>query len=384
MPEPKARPHVALIVETSVVYGREILKGVSRYLAVHGPWSLFLDERELNAPPPDWLLGWSGDGIICRSTNPELAVHFLARQIPVVDLNDRHGDLGLPRIASDMSAIGALAADCLLQRGFQSIAYCGFEGEPWCEGRLAGVRHRVQPCGVLRTPLRGLREHEWQEERDLIVCWLCQLPKPLGIVACNDVRAYHVLDACRLLGLSVPEEVSVVGVDNAETFCTLCDPPLTSVLPDAERIGYEAAALLNRLMRGEQVTPETRIIPPKGVVLRQSTDSVAIADPLVAKAVRYIREHAHRPIGVEDLIPRFQVSRSTFERRFRAAIGHSPHDEIRNVRLKRVKRLLKETDWPIARIAEEAGFEHPEYLMVQFKRATGRTPTQWRTMPSSG
>jgi len=223
-----------------------------------------------------------------------------------------------------------------------------------------------------------LREHAWQEERDRIARWLKGLSRPVGIVACNDVRGHHVLDACRSLGLTVPEEVAVVGVDNAETFCALCDPPLSSVVPDATQIGYEAADLLQRLMRGGASPTETRLIPPRGVVTRQSSDSVAISDAVVAKAVRFIRENAHHPIGVEDVLARSGVSRSTLERRFRAALGHSPHDEIQRCRLKRVKKLLLETGWSVSRIAEETGYDHAEYMMVQFKRETGMTPTQWR------
>ena len=376
---PRGQANVALIVETSVVYGREILKGVSRHRAVHGGWSVFLDERELDAPPPEWLLDWEGDGVILRSTTPDLAEGLRTRGMAVVDLNDRHGDLGLPRIASDMEAIGRLAAEHLLKRGYADVAYCGFEGEAWCDARLAGVRERVEPCAVFRTPWRGLREHAWQEERDAIGAWLRGLPRPLGVVACNDVRGHHVLDACRISGLAVPEEVAVIGVDNAETFCALCDPPLSSVVPDAARIGYEAAALLDRIMRGAKAPRGTVLIPPKGVATRQSTDSVAIVDPVVARSVRFIRENAHRPIGVDDVLARSGVSRSTLERRFRSALGRSPHDEIGRARMKRVETLLRETDWSISRIAEESGFDHPEYMMVQFKRETGLTPTQWRS-----
>jgi len=362
-----------------VIYGREILRGISRYLETRARWSVFLDERELEAPPPEWLLDWGGDGIIVRSTTPELAKSLRERRKPVVDLNDRHGDLGLPRISSDMRALGVMAAQHLVRRGYERIAYCGFEGEAWCDARLLGVMQVVKPCSTLRTPWRGLREHAWQEERDRIAQWLEPLPRPLGIVACNDVRGHHVLDACRTLGLAVPEEVAVIGVDNAETFCSLCDPPLSSVVPDAARIGYEAADLLQRLMRGEPPIAQTILIPPKGIVTRQSTDSVAISDTVVSKAARFIRENAHHPIGVEDVLARSNVSRSTLERRFRAVLGHSPHDEIQGCRLKHVKKLLLETDWPIGRIALETGYDHAEYLMVQFKRVTGQTPTQWRT-----
>lgn len=361
-----------------MVYGREILRGIARYLSGRPRWSIFLDERELGAPPPDWLLDWRGHGVICRSTTAELARRLTERRIAAVDLNDRYGDLGLPRVSSDMVAIGRLAARTLLSRGYGRIAFCGFADEAWSEARLAGVAEAVEPCSVFRSPWRGLREHAWEEEGELLARWLTALPRPVGVVACNDVRGYHVLDACRSLGLAVPEEIAVIGVDNADTFCALCDPPLSSVVPDAERLGFEAAALLEQLMDGVDPPARSILIPPKGVAARESTDSEAIHDPMVLAAARFIRRRAHQAIAVGDVAAHVKVSRSTLERRFRLALSRSPHEEIVRARLKRVMARLAETDWPLNRIADDAGFDHPEYMMVQFKRETGLTPTEWR------
>jgi LacI family transcriptional regulator len=384
----EARPNVALIVETSVVYGRQILHGVARYLRAYGTWSIFLDERELLAAPPEWLLEWDGDGVICRSTTPSFAQALRERRLAVVDLNDRYGELGFPHISSDMRAIGRMAAEHLLERGFRHLAYCGFSNEPWSAERLAGVEAalygRGKLCGSFSSPWSGLREHRWQDERDRIAGWLSHLPRPLGLVACNDVRGQHILDACRVLGLAVPEEVAVVGVDNSETFCELCDPPLSSVLPNAERIGFEAAALLSRLMAGDPPPEHALKIPPKEVIVRQSSDVLAVEDPVTAAALRYIREHAHEGIDISDVVLHAAVSRSTLERRFRQFLGHSPQAELRHVRLKRVKQLLLDTDWPLERIAEAAGFTHPEYMMVQFKRVVGQTPSRWRQGHAGG
>jgi len=259
-------PNVALIVETAVVYGREILHGISQYLRTQRRWSVFLDERELLAPPPDWLMTWDGDGVICRPTTPALAEALRRRRLAVVDLNDRYGDLGLPHIGSDMAAIGRMAAEHLLERGFRHIAYAGFD-EAWSEERQAGAEAAIRDVrgatltSIFTSPAQGLREYSWQEERDRIAAWIQSLPRPLGIVACNDVRGHHVLDACRMLDLAVPETVAVIGVDNAETFCELCDPPLSSVIPDAARIGYEAAALLDQLMAGAPPPPLSPTYP---------------------------------------------------------------------------------------------------------------------------
>lgn len=378
----RSRPSVALIVETSVIYGRQILHGVARYMRAHGDWSVYLDERELGAPPPDWLVHWQGDGVICRPTTPALAAQLSNRALPVVDLNDRYGDLGFPRISSDMEAIGRTATQHLLERGFTNIAYCGFKGEIWSEERGRGVRaslhNRGRFCGTFESDWQGLRHQAWEDERDQIASWLETLPRPLGVVACNDVRGHHVLEACRLLGVAVPESVAVVGVDNARTICEMCSPPLSSVVPDAERIGYEAARLLDQLMAGGTKSSVDWRFPPKGVSSRQSSDALAVEDVVVAQALRFVRDHACEGISIADVLARVPLSRSSLERSFRHYIGRSPQDEIREVRLKRVKQLLVETDYSLAQIAEFSGFKHPEYMMAMFKRVTGQTPSQWR------
>lgn len=381
------RRSVALIVETSVVYGRQILRGIARYLKTHADWSVFLDERELHMPPPEWLSHWHGDGVICRSTTLEWARIFRRRRIPAVDLNDLHLDLGLPRISSDMRAIGRLGAGHLKERGFRHLAFCGFSGEAWSEQRRKGfveaAPEMVAPGSIYESPWAGLRENPWEQERNEIVRWLQSLPKPVGIMACNDVRGQHLLDACGHLGAHVPDDVAVVGVDNAETFCELCNPPLSSVVPNAEGIGFEAATLLDRLMAGSPAPTESLLIKPLGVVTRQSSDVFAVEDPLVARAMRFIREHACRGIKVADLLGEVRCSRSVLERRFREHLGHSPQEELRAIQLRRIKELLTETDWTLPRIAAAAGIEHPEYLSVVFKRETGQTPGQFRQGPGS-
>ena len=376
------RRNVALIVETSVVYGRQILSGIAQYLKNHAAWSVFLDERELGVPLPDWLLNWSGDGVICRSTTPEWAQIFHRRNLPVVDLNDLYLDLGLPRVGSDMLAIGQIGAEHLRERGFRHFAFCGFSGEAWSEQRREGFRLAAETStaavSVYESPWVGLRQHSWQQERNQIARWIQSLPRPVGIMACNDARGQHVLDACGHLGVQVPDEVAVVGVDNAETFCELCNPPLSSIVPNAKSIGFEAAALLDRMMGGESRPPRNQLIPPLGVVTRQSTDVWALKDPLVLRAIRFIREHASQGIKVSDVLTEVRCSRSVLERRFREQLGRSPQAELRAVQLQRISQLLAETDWTLPRIAEATGLEHPEYLSVFFKRLTGQTPGEFR------
>jgi LacI family transcriptional regulator len=376
------RRHVALMVETSLVYGRNLLRGIIRYLRSHEPWSVFFELREQGASPPTWLKDWRGDGIICRPTSPDLARLFRKKRIPVVNLNDVYEELGLPHIGSNHGAIGRAAAEHLLERGFRRFAFCGFTGHAWSGKRRDGFESAVaragEICPAYESPWGGPTAHPWEKEQKVIGEWLAGLPRPVGVFACNDLRGQHVLDACQRIGLAVPEEVAVIGVDDDVLLCELCDPPLSSVVPNPERIGYESAALLDRLMAGEKPQRDEWLIEPLGVTTRQSTDVLAIDDPHVAAAVRFIREHACTGATVADILAQVPLSRTILERRFRKYLGRSPQAEIRSVQLKRVKQLLAETDLRLERIAELAGYEHPEYLSVVFKRETGQTPGEYR------
>jgi LacI family transcriptional regulator len=218
-------------------------------------------------------------------------------------------------------------------------------------------------------------ELQWE---DAMVRWLRLLPKPVGLMACNDLRAHQVIMACDESRLAVPEEVAVIGVDNDEAICGLSRPPLSSVEQNPEKVGYEAAALLDRLMQGETLPGERIIVEPRGVVARQSTDVVAVADADLAATLHYIRERACNGLTVEDLVARMAVSRRTLERRFMTILGRSPKDEIARVQLGHVKRLLDMTDYPLAKIAQLTGFCYVESMCVLFKKTMGVTPGQYR------
>ena len=377
-------PHVALIVETSMAYGREILHGVARYVRENGPWTVYLEQRSLQDPAPPWLRDWDGDGII---TGVSSAGSRLARRlgIPTVDLDDQRPGPGLPDLQSDHEAIGKLAAGHLLERGFKRFAFLGYPNFGWSDRCLAGFAAAAldadHPCESYRSAQSvswGHQQPSWEDEVEGVSRWLLEQPKPLGLMACNDFRGIQALDACRRAGVAVPEEVAVIGVDNEELACELAYPPLSSVIPDCRRLGYEAAALLDRLMKGGAADRGPRLIEPLGVAIRQSTDVMAIADPDVAEAMRFIREHACDGIGVDDVLRRVSISRSVLQRRFRALLGRTIHQAIASIRLRRVEQLLVETSLPLESIAERVGFAHSEYLSTVFREATGSTPAAFR------
>jgi LacI family transcriptional regulator len=380
-----ALPHVALIVETSTAYGRAILSGISQYVREYGPWTVYIEQRSLQDPAPPWLERWAGDGIIARASTPQSARKLAKTGVPTVDLNDQVRGLGLPQIHSDHAAIARLAADHLIDRGFRHFAYFGFPIFEWSVRRQEAFTNHVLAAGhQFHEGLPGRRVHwshqqaSWEDEIEGVAQWVKRLPKPLGIMAGNDIRGIQMLDACRRAGVAVPEEVAVVGVDNEELVCLLAYPPLSSVVPDAYRVGYESAALLDQMMKGHPVTEMLRSIPPVNVATRQSSDVTAIANPCLASAMQFIRESACQGIGVDDVLAHLSVSRSVLQRLFRKELGQTILDAITATRMQRVKQLLAETDLSLNDIADRAGFSYVEYLSTSFRHHTGQSPSSYR------
>ena len=361
------RPRVALIVESSISFGRGVLRGIARYLRVHGPWSIFLEQRELGAALPSWISRWEGEGIITRSEDPRI----LRARVPTVGLYDRvEGAPGLPMIVNDNRAVGRLAAEHLKDRGFRRLAYYGPRGERWSDERREG-------SGVEAVHVSG--SGAWDRQQEFFRRWLDSVPKPLGLVAANDIHGLRALDACRRAGIAVPEQVAVVGADDDAELCELSDPPLSSVAFNPELVGYEAAALLDRLMRGEARRRRPMLVAPLAVTSRQSSDILAIDDPYVAQALHYIRRHACEGVTVKEMLAEVPLSRRSLEHRFRRLLGRTPKDEIQRLRIERAKALLAGTDLKAARISDQLAFHQPAYFAAVFRRETGMTPAAWRS-----
>jgi LacI family transcriptional regulator len=285
-------------------------------------------------------------------------------------------------VETDDAAIARLAADHLLERGFRHFGYCGDPRFNWSRWREEHFHQRITQAGfdccVYRPSWDRCGTAPWNRERADLGAWIQALPKPAGVMACYDIRGREVLDVCRQLGISVPDEVALIGVDNDELICDLADPPLSSVIPDTRRTGYEAARLLDLLMAGQSELPLAHLILPLGIAVRGSTDVLATDDADVSAAVRFIRAHASEGINVEDVLRAVPLSRRVLEARFEKLLGRTPHEEITRVQVERVKELLAETDLPLATVAHRAGYKHVEYMSVVFKRETGRPPSQYR------
>jgi len=385
----KRIPRVALLIESSRNYGRGILQGIARYARAHGPWSCFTQERELHSGMPEWLKNWQGEGIIARIEDRRMAVRLLDLGVPVVDVLGQIRDERMVGFDTDANAVAKLAADFFLQAGFQQFAYCGYKGVHFSDKRGAAFAAYLETQGksVLEVPseagLAGFSHIQAMEQHGIsaqkqIAHWLKAQSRPLAVFACNDVRAQQLLNACRENGIRVPEDVSVMGVDNDDVLCSLCDPPLTSIEPDTDTLGYQAAATLERMMAGKSPERFFTSVPPLRMAERSSTDIIALSDPVMVEALRFIRNEVGSGIAVKDVLTHVSRSRTDLENRFRQSLNCTVHEEIARRRMTLVARLLRETDLPLRDVATKAGFTTAAHLCRLFRLHHGVTPTQFR------
>jgi LacI family transcriptional regulator len=381
-------PKVALLVETSLGYGRALLRGVVRYARLHGPWAFYLQPGDLRQLLPK-MEEWGGTGIIARIATPEVARAVLAARLPAIALDLNQQQLApsnplsrLSEVCPDSHKAGRLAAEHLLERGFRTFAFVGAWGDlPWSLRRGEGFAERLDEAGLphQQFPMPpAARDRRWGRQQAILAQWMRKLPKPLGVLACDDDRGRQVLEACRAAGLHVPDDVAVVGVDDDELLCELSDPTLSSVALNTEQAGYAAAALLDGLMAGRIQQSRRILVDPVRVVTRRSTDTRATEDHVLGRAVRFIQDNVVRPIGVDDVVHHVGCSRRTLELRFQQILGRSINCEIQQIRIERAENLLTETDLSVTQIADALGFGSSNYMIRLFRRTIGQTPVEYR------
>jgi len=377
-------PNVALLIETSRSFPRNVVRGVGDYARVHGPWLFYLpSEMPVRSIPPKEE--WDGEGIIAQTHRDAKFMKELAESgVPVVTLSGPPGTGEAHCVVPNQKAVVELAVAHFRDRGFVRFAYCGSHAEriwpPLGEFFRTLVESMGYRCDLYQPAFDpGIQTLRLAHLAD----WLKALQKPVALLASSDARAREVLDACRHANLHVPEDIAVLGVNDDEMICEMANPRLSSVIHNARRIGYEAAAMLQRLMAGKKVMADI-VVDPLGVHARQSTDLLAIEDPEIATAVRFIRENACASIRVDDVLEQVALSRRALEKRFRTAVGRPPHMEIRRVQLERVKELLVTTDYKLEKIAELTGFSTAQYLAGLFHRVVKVTPGAWRAAGRAG
>jgi LacI family transcriptional regulator len=377
-------PKIILLIAPTRAFDRGLLQGIARYANEYGPWTFYREPPHYQAA--DWkqrvsdrLRGGQIDGIIMRE--PERIEEIIRCGIPGICAPvTRRTVEGFINIAIDNEAVGRLGAEHLLHCGFRHFAYCGFGGIYWSAKRGEAFQKRLAEAGHSCHPYRppAAKGVLWEKEEPLLVKWLRSLPKPVGIMACNDDRSQHVLDACHAARIHVPSEVAIIGVDNDEFICRLANPPLSSICLNPENLGYRAAQLLDRALTDKAGCDAVVEGVPTHVVARSSTNILLVEDEEMARAVRFIRENCDQSLQVDDIAAAIGISRRSLQHRFAHAIGRSVHSHILRERVNRITQLLVETDLTVAQIADMLDFSSPKQLDRVFTRFQGMPPTVYR------
>ena len=406
------KPRILLVFSPRLEDESLAIRGITRHARLHQPWALHLDggDERKNADLA-WFQNQKWSGVISARASPALARTCGQLKIPLVVLGDGPPPSSattttpsrVARIYPDNAAIGRAGAEHALARGFGALGFVGFSNTPWArergEGFSAAARRAGKECAVLKIEPPREMTPAWEARQVVAISqWLRKQPRPAAVMGCCDELALLVLLAAKMAGAHVPEEIAVIGAGNDALRCELCAPSLSSVDCDWPRAGWLAAETLAALMRaggaaggaesatknaaGAAPAPEKGggilRVPPGGVVERQSTQSRAVGDGVVAAALNFIREQACRGLTVEEVLARVAVSRSVLEKKFRAHRGWSPQTEIRRAQVAKISEFLRETDFPLKKIAALTGFGRVEYLCVVYKRITGAAPGAYR------
>jgi LacI family transcriptional regulator len=346
-----------------------IVSGIARYAAEHG-WVLDCSLRLVHRVPE--FAPWKGNGVIAYTgiaqSHQSLADYLRRSGLPVVSLHEDRNVLGAPSVVIEHEAIGRAGAEHLLSLDFAEYAFVEFDENAIEARRRAGFEAAIRSAG---RKLRRLT-------RETFVRDLPGLPRPMGLMAANDVNAMEVISLCQAYGARVPEDFAIVGVDNSEVSARISPIPLTSVVCDFEEQGYQAAHLLHRVMDGASISARTVAVPPCGVSVRRSTDTIAITDIDAAHALRFLRAHFREPIRIKQLAAALHGRLRRVQASFRAETGHTMAQELMRLRLEHAKRLLVDTDSKIEGIAHESGFASRFHFHKAFRRATGCTPSEFR------
>lgn len=387
MKSPKPRRKILLGLNQGVGLYRDMILGIARAARVMGHWDIQAINADLSRSDLDVA---SFDGVIVRNQSWTITMPFLQAGKPTVNISSTWRDDRCSHVGTNDVAIGRLAAEHFLELGYRNLAYCGFPSWHFPLQRWKGFAERAREAGIEPQAFGVSKEDEetwswdYETEADNIMHWLETLRLPAGVMACHDKRGRWVLSGARKLGLRVPEDLAVIGVDNDPIYCELSTPPLSSVKVPGRQIGYEGAMLLEQIISGKVKENRVQLLDPVGVARRESTELLAVGDPELTAAIRFIRSHAHQPINVSNVVEHTSLSRRMLEKRFRKLLDRSILQEIRHAHLSRARELLAETDLTVSQVAEHCGFTSGEYFATSFSKTFGCSPTQWRSQFTSG
>jgi LacI family transcriptional regulator len=368
-------------------YDHRLHEGIGKY-AIEQGWHLCPDTTREKVIP--W--GWEGDGILAwLGAGDDLAEFVVEAKKPTVDFSFRRPGLSFPRVLLDHAGAARLVAEHFLSRDFEHFTFYS-DNDNWSfeeRGRafVALIREAGYECNWLcweRSPAFAAGRNQWQHKRRWLAGQLSHSSQPLAVFAGTDEQAVDVLEACEEAGLAVPEQVSIVGADNSLVAVNVMRTPISSVDVNMELLGYRGAALLNDLMNGKPSPREPIRVPPRSLITRKSSDLIAIDHKGVARSLRFLWEHSHEAISVDDLARQAGMSRRGFHQAFLEYIGRPPGHELQRLRVERAKNLLSESDQKLRVICEQCGYRSANSLWSAFKKATGMSPKQYRAKFSRG
>jgi LacI family transcriptional regulator len=371
---------VALLIETSSSWGIHIVEGIARFAKTRG-WRLDLSPRGKHdqlSLPADWTEG----GIIARVTTPSLAEQIIESGCPAVDVSwYNFGGDRIARCTADEEAAGKMASQHLRDHGLRQMAYCGSWHRPgYCDLLQTAFANDLALTGITCrafNPPPNMATLRRNERVAVLGHWLLGIKRPFGVFAFDSEIAYQLIEACRVFSIQVPYEVAILSAEHDELFTTIANPPISAIELAPQRVGYEAAALLETLFEGGTCDRRVRV-QPTNVLTRLSTDMLAHADRDFAAALQFIKVNAHRSIQVSDIIATLAISRRSLEQKFHHLLGRSPAAEIRRERVERAKQLLRETDETLSEIAVRCGFESALTLANSFRKIVGVAPSTYR------
>lgn len=381
-------PRIILLTDFSEEYANRLLKGIVGYSKGRDSWVLCkmpLSYRDMHGVEGvlKWALQWKADAIVAQFYNSDRVEIFRENGIVAVAQDFKQRFSEIPNITGAHFAAGQMGAKYFLERGFRNFAFYGFKGIVWSEERSEGFADEIMKAGYGDSFSEYCNEHfydMWFYDPDSLIEWLRELPKPVAVMACDDNQGRHIIEACGNCGIKVPEDVAVLGVDDDEIICTLSNPPLSSIGQSVERGGYEAAALIERMIREPDGPFSDVVVEPTRVVTRQSTDVYASEDAYISMVIKHIHRHSDYRLGVNDVVDMVPLSRRLLETRFKQVTGMSVYSYMLKARIDKFAQRLIESDEAIIEIAMKMGFPDYKNISRQFKSIKGCTPSEYREM----
>ncbi|MBL0739644.1 AraC family transcriptional regulator [Chryseolinea lacunae] len=377
---------IILLSDFAEEYYKNLLRGITRYSKDHGPWTFcrmpqYYRETIGIDGILEWAHEWGADGIIGQFYNSEEVTEFTKANIPVIAQDFKERFTNIPNITGAYHETGRLGADYFLKKGFKNFAFYGFNNIVWSRERAQGFEERVKEAGydVHYYEHKELRTRDlWYYKPSELSRWLQSLPKPIALMTCDDNQGHHITEAAGHAGIRLPDEVAVLGVDNDEMLCNLSDPPLSSINLDAEKCGYEAARMMEKMITQKNFVARDIVVKPTHIITRHSTDIFASNDKYIVNALKYIHENLDKNLKVDQVLREVPLSRRSLEKRFIQTTGYPVYEYIYNQRIEKFTQKLLETDLTIFEIALDLGLTDSKNIARQFKQIKGLTPVEYR------